>query len=97
MQPNKRNKDFIKDENAHNKKSKKKSKKHDRANHKHQYEEIVLDCVDFRKFGKCMAKRCTICGRIGDIELFTDTVKIEKAINKGVPIYTIQDFWQKYI
>lgn len=52
---------------------KKAKRRHERSDHKHEYEEVVVDCGTVR-FGRDghhkefdMVMRCRVCGRIGDV------------------------------
>lgn len=97
MKPNNKN-EFVQEE-AYNKKAKKKPNPRHRSDHAHKYEDIVLDNLCARGFStgsKYFAKRCSICGRIGHIDFFKEQAAIDKAIKKGVKVYEVADFCVKY-
>lgn len=75
----------------HRKRSKKKNV---RSDHKHEYETV---CVDGHSYAyrhgathKCyyLAKRCKICGRIGDVDMRTNLFEPPE----GMPLYDAGDF-----
>ncbi len=71
---------------------KKKHKKHVKSDHKHIYEDV---CVDSHKAFKGLknpkacniAKRCKVCGRVYDIELWVAYEPPE-----GLPVYEVDTF-----
>lgn len=80
------------DSPRHRKKTK---KKHVRSDHKHDYETVCIDTHSYlRKCGVrrkyySLAKRCKICGRIGDMKMWTRFHEPPE----DMPLYDVVDFW----
>lgn len=73
---------------------KKRKKRHIRSDHKHEYETVCVDDHSYiHRHGKRyrylhLVKRCTTCGRIGDVQVMPDAYEPPS----GMPFYEVDSF-----
>lgn len=85
--------DFDEEAPRYRKKSK---KNHVKSDHKHEYEQVCVDAhTVIHRHGErvpCMylAKRCKICGRVGDMVMKSDLHEPPTEM----PLYELADIWE---
>lgn len=73
----------------------KRKRRHVRSDHKHVYEQVCVDDGSYvvergvRRPRYCVAKRCSVCGRLGDL----DIGGLDKP-PKGMPLYRVNDWME---
>ncbi len=88
---------LIPDEARHRKKHPQTSKSRKRADHKHQYEKVILQTIVGWDWGQC----CTICGRISNQFAFAseDFMRPDRKQRPGVSsadFYSLEEVLSKF-
>jgi hypothetical protein len=73
----------------------KRKRRHIRSDHKHEYETVCVDDGSYviergvRRPRYCVAERCAVCGRVGDLRLTS-----YEELPDGMPLYEVNDWME---